>query len=197
MSTSATGGYLVQTETPLPGDLTFEQYIQQVFVGMLGVDGTQVRPKWQKNAAKFDPTPEDNTLMFGVTEVLPDANSFQKFDSEGNTVMQRHEEISILCSFYGELSKQRAIQLRDAFEISQNRDALREANMGLKSISPTTNVSELKGQVWFKRVDMTIVLKRQVDKTFSVLALVGVQGTIEGQKSNDQIENVPWNVSEP
>lgn len=202
MTTSATGGYLIQSQDSLPGNLTLEQYIQQIFVGMTGLSGTMVRPKWQKNAPTMEATPEDNFMTFGVTEVRPDANSYQETkEIEGEpgsvTRMQRHEELNILCSFYGVNARTNAALLRDGFEISQNRDALRAGKMGLKEVSPIFNIPELKGQVWFQRADMNIVLRRQVDKTFSVLALVGAAGTIEGQKSNDEIENVPWNVSEP
>ena len=202
MTTSATGGYLVQTADTLPGGLTLEQYLQEIFVGMTGMPGTQVRPKWQKNAPTMNATPEENFMTFGVTEVRPDANSYQEtkvIEGEPGSIthMQRHEELNILCSFYGTSARTNAALLRDGFEISQNRDALRAGKMGFKEVSFITNVNELKGQVWFQRADMNIVLRRQVDKSFSVLVLVGAEGTIQGQKSNNEIENVPWNVSEP
>lgn len=134
---------------------------------------------------------------FRVTTTTPDASAFHKVneDGEGST-LQRHVELSINCSFYGSECEKNAALLRDGFEISQNRDALRAANIGFKEIGEAVYVPELHGQVWFPRCDITFVLRRQVDKNFSVLSFESAGGTIEAQKSNDETENVQWNVSE-
>jgi hypothetical protein len=197
MTTSATGGYLVQTEVALPGGLSLTQYIQQVIVGITGLQGTLVRPKWQKNPPKVLPNPEDNYCAFRVTTRTPDASAFHKLNDNGNgSVLQRHVELAISCSFYGSDCEKNAALLSDGLEIAQNRDALKAANIGVKDIGVAIYVPELHGQVWYPRCDITIVLKRQIDKNFSVLSFTGSVGTIEGQKSNDETENVPWNVSE-
>lgn len=194
---SSTGGYLSQSESALPGGLTLIRTIQQIISGITGLAGTSVRPKWQKNPPKELPTPEDNWCAFGISSVLPDSNAYTEVTENGDgSKMQRHEELSIMCSFYGPNCLQNAGNLRDGFQISQNRDALRAANMGFKETSAAVYVPELHGQVWFPRCDVTLVVKRQVDKTFAVLSFEGAVGTIKGQLSNDEIENVPWNVSE-
>jgi hypothetical protein len=197
MTTSATGGYLVQTEVALPGGLTLIRYIQQVIVGMTSMSGTLVRPKWQKNPPKVLPDPEDNWCAFRVTTTKPDASAFHKIKDTGDgSVLQRHVELTVACSFYGSDCEKNAGNLRDGFEINQNRDALRAAKMGFKEIGEAVYVPELHGQLWFPRCDITFVLRRQVDKNFSVLSFEGAEGTIEAQKSNDETENVQWNVSE-
>lgn len=197
-NTSATGGYLVQTEQPLPGNITLVQYIQQVIVGITGMTNTTVRPKWQKNPPKVLPNPEDNWCAFGISINTPDANAFTQPDEDGSgSTLQRHEELSIDCSFYGSDAYKNANNLRDGFQIAQNRDALTAANMGFKETSPLTNIPELHGGVWFPRQDVTVVLRRQIIKTFEVLSFEGAQGSIKGLKDDNEIENVPWNVSAP
>jgi len=194
---SATGGYLIQTEVPLPGGLTLNQYLQQVIVGITGMTNTTVRPKWQKNPPKVLPNPEDNFCAFGVRIINPDANAFTKLDEDGEgSVLQRHEELNIECSFYGSDCVKNANNLRDGLQISQNREALTAANIGFKETSATNFVPEVHGQVWFPRCDITVVLKRQVDKTFEVLSFESSVGTITGLKNNDETENVPWDVVE-
>ena len=197
MTTSATGGYLIQTEVPLPGGLTLNQYIQQVIVGITGLAGTLVRPKWQKEPPKVLPNPEDNYCAFGIRIFNPDANAFTKLDEDGEgSVLQRHEELNIECSFYGSNCQKNAGNLRDGLQITQNREALTAANIGFKETSATNYVPELHGQVWYPRCDITVVLRRQIDKTFSVLSIESSAGTIIGNKNNDETENVPWDVEE-
>lgn len=197
MTTSATGGYLTQTEVPLPNDLTLTQFIQQMIVGMTGMNGTMVREKFQKNSVEQEATPEDVWCAFFVTETTPDANAYTEVIREGDmSKMQRHLELVVDCSFYGEGSKVFAEKLRDGFQIAQNRDVLTTGNMGFKEVSTIRSVPEKHGQVWFKRYDMNVVLRRQIDKTFAVLSFNSAGGTIKAEKDNQEIENVPWNVSE-
>lgn len=196
---SSTGGYLVQSESALPGGLTLLQYIQQVIVGLTGFAGNKVRPKWQKNPTKFDATPEDNFCTFGVITEEADYDAYTVVNEAGTfSTMKVREDVSVTCSFYGTDAQMNASKLRDAFKISQNRDKLREAQMNYIGVSAVAYVPEIHGQVWFPRADITIILTRTIDKNFAVLSLDGASGTIEGQKSNDETENVPWNVvSEP
>lgn len=196
-NTSATGGYLSQTETALPGGLSITQYLQKVIVGLTGLSGEMVRPKWQKNPPKMPPTPEINWCAFKVTEENPDANAFTEVASDGEgSTLQRHVELRLSCSFYGSLCMENASKLRDGFQIAQNRDALKEAKIGFKETSSSTFVPELFAQVWYDRCDITVILRRQVDKTFAVLSFEGASGTLHGLKDNNETENVPWNVSE-
>lgn len=194
-NTSATGGYLVQTEAPLPDNRTLSQFIQQVIVGMTGINGTKVREKFQKNMPEQEAAPEDIWCAFFVTETNADANSYHVTDADGEgSKMQRHLELVVDCSFYGEGSKAFAEKLRDGFQISQNREVLRSGNMGFKEVSTIRSVPEKHGQVWFKRYDMSVVLRRQINKTFAVLSFNSAGGTIKAEKDNQETENVPWNV---
>lgn len=196
-NTSATGGYLVPALPTYPGGLTLTQYIQQVIVGMTGFAGNLVRPKWQKQPPKVLPNPEDMWCSFGVTTVNPDANAFVKTAEDGeSSTLQRHVELNVAVSFYGENCVAYADLLRDAFQLAQNREALRAANMGFKESSESLYVPELHGQAWFPRCDITIVLRMQVDRQYSVLSFETASGTIEALKDNNQIEDVPWNVEE-
>jgi hypothetical protein len=196
-NTSATGGYLVPTLPTYPGGLTLTQYIQQVIVGMTGFAGTLVRPKWQKAPPKVLPNPEDKWCSFGLTTVNPDANAYVKTADNGeSSTLQRHVELVLSVSFYGDDCVAYANLFRDGFQLAQNREALRAANMGFKEASESLYVPELHGQAWFPRCDITVVLRAQVDRTYAVLSMESASGTIEALKDNNQIEDVPWNVEE-
>ncbi len=193
-NTSATGGYLLPTTTPLPGGKTLTQFLQGVIVGLTGLEGKLVRPKWQKEPPKQLPNPEDNWCAFAVIVTNPDANAYlQEVDNESR--LQRHEDLQLICSFYGSLSNENASILRDSFQITQNRDELTANNFGFTGVSSSTYVPELINNRWFPRTDITVTLKRRVDRRYAIEEFVSAAGTIEANTSNDETVNVPWNVT--
>lgn len=194
-NTSATGGYIVGVEASLPGNLTLVQFIQQFLVGVTGMVDTTVRPKWQKNPGKEPATTEDNWCAFGITETPTQLDSYVDVGADSST-LQAQEELLIDLSFYGPEAYKNAKKLRDGIKISQNRDVLRTGKIGFKDIGSIRNFPELKGGVWFQRSDVNLILVRQADSIFAVLPVVSAGGVVEGLKSNDETENVPWNVSE-
>lgn len=197
MTDSSTGGFLVPTEPNLPGGLTLVQFIQQSFVGMTGFDGADVRPKWQKNPPKQKPNPEDNYMTFGITTQSPNDMGYLKVAQDGESSdLSRYELLTVLCSFYGSDCQKNAGILRDSFQIKQNRDYLSTGNIKFKEAFDTTFIPELHGQAWFPRCDLTIILNRRIEKNYSILSMVSSSGDIEGQKSNDELENVSFNVEE-
>lgn len=194
---SATGGYILPTTPALPGGLTLDQFIQQAFVGMTGLNGKVVRPKWQVNMPKDKPLTSDNWLAFGISETLPDANAYteQKQDGTGQT-LQRHQGLSVLCSFYGPAALNNAQILRDAFQAPQNRDVLKTGFIDFTGCGSAIKVPEVHGGVWFMRVDMTVFLTQQINRDYTVLDFASSSGTIKGLKDNNELENVPFNVEE-
>lgn len=192
-NTSATGGYLSPTTTALPGGLTLQQFLQTVIVGITGLNTKLVRPKWQAEPPKQLPNPEDNWCAFRVISNNPDANAYlQEVNNEGR--LQRHDDLQLICSFYGSLSDENASILRDGFQLTQNRDALTSAQMGFTGTSPSTFVPEFINNRWFPRTDITILLKRRIDRTYAVLPFAGASGNIE-TVIKEKIVNVPWNVT--
>lgn len=193
-NTSASGGYLLPTTTPLPGDVTLTQFLQNVLVNLTGLTPSLVRSKWQYEPPKQLPNPQDNWMAFAVTINTPDANAYlQEVDGEGS--LQRHEDLQLICSFYGSLSNENASVLRDSFQITQNRDQLSTANIGFTGVSASTFVPEFINNRWFPRTDITVLLKRRVDRTYAVLDFASAKGITKANKANEDTIDVPWNVT--
>lgn len=193
VNTSATGGYLQPTgPAPLPGNLTFKEFIQQVFVGVSGLPGELVRPKWQINPPK-QPDVTTNWMAIGLTEGLQDTNAYTGVDSEGNNVFERNKDFQIQASFYGPNADDFADLVSDNFQIPQNLESLRLARMGFVNTSRSTHVPDLVNERWVDRYEMTFFFRRQILRSYQILTFLSVNGTLTAEMSGTT-KTVAWNT---
>lgn len=168
---SSTGGYLAPASSPAPAEgQALEDFLQQVIVGITGLAGDLVRPRWQ-------PTPPDmpksgtDWCAYGITGF--DADTYQ-VDVQGSSSddTQRHEVIELLTSFYGTDAQMYAALLRDGLQVAQNREAMQLVGMGLVDTGPITPAPSLVKERWLYRVDMTLRIKRMIQRSYPVLTLL-------------------------
>lgn len=194
-NTSATGGYLLPSSTtPLPGGLNLSQFIQTVLVGISGLTGTLVRPRWQINPPK-QPNIEVNWLAYAVLQYQPNDNAYVWIDEDENTVSQRHEELKIPCAFYGPDAAEYAGIVRDGFQIQQNLEALTLANMGYISTGQMIHVPDLVNERWVERIEMEVNLRREIQRVYPILPLVSARGTIHTVLGDDDY-SFEWQTPE-
>lgn len=194
---SATGGYLVPLSNEgFPGGLTLTQFIQSVLVGISGLPGKLVRPSWQVAPAN-NPAIEVSWIAFAISIITPDANAYVGMNPDGSETLQRQEELEIACSFYGPDAIDNAAELRDGFQIQQNLEALRLANMGFGYTNQANRIPDLLNERWVDRVVMSVFLRRQRQRTYPVLALLSARGTIHTELIRDDEEyDIPWSAEE-
>jgi hypothetical protein len=201
MPDSSTGGYLAPAvTTPPTEDVDLDTQLQAIVVGIAGLDGTLVRPRWQPVPPK-QPAPTVNWCAIGVVSTAPDDNSaiVHHPDGDGYDELQRHEQIDALASFYGPLAGTNAAIFRDGLWIAQNREVMLVQGFGLVSTDPALQVPELVNQAWIKRVDIHFRLNRIVSRTYQVLNLLSASGTIiteQGSVSGPQVSTEPWEAGE-
>lgn len=178
---SASGGYLRPPNSasipPIPRQLTLGQFLQTVIVGISGIDGTLVRPKWQINPPK-QPDIDQDWIGFGINVLTPDTYGFVGMDSSGATSTQRQEAIEVGLSIYGPNGLDVAGLIVDGFQIQQNLEALRSANMGFVETSPVRQVPDLVNERWINRVEMAIILRRQITRTYPIVSILSASGSV-------------------
>jgi hypothetical protein len=183
MPNSATGGYLQPASSaPFPGNLTFEQFIQQVFVGISGLPGDLVRDKWQPNPPK-QPDLYINWLAIGIQEEGADTFAYNSVDQNGNNQFMRMEAITVQCSFYGPDALKYGRLVRDGFQIGQNRETLQAAKMDFVSTSTMTRAPDLVNERWINRWEMSVFLRAEVLRVYPILDFVSAEGTLYAQGS--------------
>ncbi len=183
MTDSATGGYLIPSGTPPLEGQALLDFLQGVIVGITGLDGTMVRPVWQSEPPNM---PDAGTAWcaFRITTRPSDTFPVVKHNADGQGVdaLQRHEELHVLCSFYdlgsGAVADAHAAQLRDGLSIAQNREVLTLNNMGLAKTGDLVAVPVIVKTRWLYRVDLEVVIRRQIDRLYPVLNLTSAQGSV-------------------
>lgn len=194
--TSATGGYLTPTSTPPPMDDGLEDILQAVVVGITGLPGEMVRPRWQPSPPAM---PEIGTdwCAIGVMTVTPDNAPAVVHDGagDGSSTLRRHASLDVLASFYGPHAGHYAGLLSDGLYIAQNREAMMRDGLALIEVEPTRNASDYVSTQWRRRIDLPIRLRRRTDRAYPVLNLAGASGTIHydgGSNAGPLSTSVPF-----
>lgn len=178
MNTSATGGYLLpQAQPSVFGTQTFEEFLQQVFVGISGLSGNLVRPRWQPKPPT-QPDNDVNWLSIGLTEDDSDTNAYVGVDSNGNNQFMRMEALSVECMFYGPRSLEVGKIVRDGFQIRQNLETLQASNMNFVNTSRMVRTPDFVNELWIDRWAMTVYMRREILRVYPILTLLSGSGSL-------------------
>lgn len=189
-NTSATGGVLipsvfVDAAAPLYDDNLIDFY--QPFVSMItGLPGPMVRPRWQEVPPTLPP-PTTDWAAVGISEIDGDTFAYighQSFSTGSppvavqRDVLQRQEELQMICSFYGPNCQNNSALLRDGLSINQNREWMQLSKQGLIEVGRMTPSPERINNLWYRRWDVVVYIRRAVIRTYPVLDLLSAQGSV-------------------
>lgn len=188
-NTSATGGYL--TSTPILEDQALFDFMHDLITGITGMDPTLVRPRWQPEPPDL-PDFNVNWCAFGITEGETEPGTAYVVHQDSPQILdqlQRHETLDVFASFYGPNASSLAKTLRDGLQVAQNREILQLASMGLVSTGDVVTAPELIKERWLYRVDLSVKIRRQIVRTFTVLDLASASGTLNNEIFVEPIVN--------
>ncbi|WP_250512696.1 hypothetical protein [Caballeronia sp. INDeC2] len=174
---SSTGGYLAPVDAqPPPEDAALDAIFQQLVVGVTGLPGSLVRPRWQPVVPK-QPEANVNWCAIGVSDQTPDASPAIQHNpaGDGSDTYIRHEDIDVMCSFYGPGAKGFAQMLVDGLCIAQNIEQIKARGMAFVSTSLIRAAPDLVNEQWIRRYDLTLHFRRAVTRTYAVLNILSAQ----------------------
>lgn len=188
-NTSATGGYLTPSVTqPLPDGLTLDQFLHNMILGISGfTNATLVRPKFQVNPPKT-PALETDWIAFAVVRSTPDANAYVTSVTTGTSDLLRNEMLEIQMSFYGPNAQNNVELFRDGFQITQNLESLSAAKMGFTGFGDAIRGPDLVNERWRDRWETSLMIMRQVQRTYAILSFVAVDGTVSTVVQGNQVD---------
>jgi hypothetical protein len=180
MPDSSTAGYLQPVGTSPPEDADLDAIFQKLIVGITGLPGNMVRPRWQPTLPK-QPEPATNWCAIGVTDIEHDANSYEQHNpaGDGSDTFIRHEILSVLCSFYGVNALNYAAQARDGMYVAQNNSTLDQFEMGLVEVGSIRTAPELINQQWVRRFDLSMRIRRRIVRTYPILTILSADATAD------------------
>jgi hypothetical protein len=175
-NTSATGGFLRQSNTPL-SDVAFENVMHDAVVGILGIPPDLVRPRWQPKPPK-QPDVNTNWVAIGITTRTPIDYPEIKHSAGGSSRQTRWSSVEMLASIYGPNAPGLAEELRDGFYVDQNRDLMASVGIKLTEAGIVTRVPDLFNIQWINRADLPVRFAQAVDRNYEILDIASSQGTI-------------------
>lgn len=183
---STAAGYLQPVGGAPLEDSALDAIFQQMIVGLTGLPGNMVRPRWQPTVPK-QPEPNVNWCAVSVMDIEPDPNPYEQQNDDGSESFIRHEILPVLCSFYGPSAMSYAAQARDGIYVSQNNAMLDQHEMGLVEASRITPAPDLVNQQWVRRYDLTIRVRRRVVRTYQILDILSAQATVDSDPRTESI----------
>jgi hypothetical protein len=193
---SSTGGYLSPAASPAPLEgQALNRFLQGIVVGITGLPGNMVRPRWQAEPPNI-PAFGVDWAAIGIIDRKADTFASQIHSPTGNgsDTVYRQEILEVLCSFYGPDADQYASYLREGLSVSQNRETLQQNAFGLIDVGDVKTVPDFVKERWIYRVDVTIRFRRAIEYVYPVLNILSSGITLETDESS--YNNIPITVSQ-
>ena len=181
---SRTAGYLGPEQEPRsPVGDSWEDFLHDLFAGITGLDPTLVRPLWQPEPPNQPEFLIIDWLAFGVVSAELDFDPYVGHSPSGDgglgqDLLQEHEVDTIQCTFTGPHAERYASYLRRGLYIWQNRAVLRANAVGLVEVTAYQHMPEKITEQWINRVDLDVVLRREIRYNYAVRNVVRAISTV-------------------
>jgi hypothetical protein len=187
MVDSSTGGFLAPTTTLPIEDATLDSALQALVVGVVGLAGNLVRPRWQLVPVVM-PEATTDWCAIGVVDEDPEPNISMVHVAAGNgsSTSIDNDIISVLASFYGPNARGNAKLLRTGLMIAQNRETLLHQGLALMEIpGKSLFVPVIVNEQTYRRVDLPLRFRRRTQIGWAILNLLSLDGTLSTDTAGD------------
>ena len=180
---SSTGGYLSPgISADLEGQ-ALEDFLQTVVVGIVGLPGAMVRPRWQEDAPDAPPM-ETNWAAIGVNRRRNEPFAYVEHSPgysgvNPNDRVERPQELEVLVSFYGPASDMNAQQWTEGLQVALNREAMQQNGFALiETEDPIAAHEQMQDGRWRRRIDVNSRFRRTLTRTYPILNVESAQGVL-------------------
>ncbi len=191
---SSTGGYLQTSSALPPSDAALDAIFQQLVVGITGMVGSLVRPRYQLIPQQV-PEPTVDWCAIGVLDETPEQGAVNAFTvheggasgmDEGFSTTYENNDLNVLASFYGPNAMSNAAALRSGLGVSQNREQLYLQGIALVELPKRASKRpELINMQMQMRADLSLWFRRNIAEVWPIENLVAAQGTIVANNGVD------------
>ncbi|PWT77528.1 MAG: hypothetical protein C5B60_02525 [Chloroflexi bacterium] len=166
-----------------------QDFLQQWIAAVAHLDGTLVRPRWQPEPPTLPEFDVPCWAAAGITRQRPIGTYAwvgHKAEGDGYSELQRHEEIEVLASFYGNESDEYAGRMHSNVSVWQNIALLRLVGLAFVDCGEAVWAPELVKQKWFMRVDKRLTFRRIVWRRYPILTVLEAPGIIHSDPGGYQ-----------
>jgi hypothetical protein len=161
-------------------DIVLKQFLNTLVVGVTGLKGMLVRPRWQPEPPN-EPDFETDWAAIGVTRRTRDVFAFETgivVDDVAFSRVIRNQILETLASFYGPNCEQNGELFAMGLSESQNREGMFLNGFGLVEVGETLTVPALIKERWLYGVDVPFRMRRQQIYDYPSADLESANGTI-------------------
>lgn len=179
ISDSSTGGPLLPAPAPAPlEDDQLDDFIQAFVVGLTGMPGTLVFPRWQEEPPNI---PQDGVdwAAVGVMQRTGDTYAAEEHQSDGVTVVTRHETLDVHCTFYGPHCQKNGAEFRDNLGLGQNHEVLFNNGMGLVGVGQLEKNADLVKMRWLSTADVPFQIRRIIVRQYPIRDIASLDLTLQ------------------
>lgn len=186
---SSAAGYLRSDTAPLY-DKDLEDIFQRVVVGVTGLPGQLVRPRYQPDPPTMPGFDVDwASLGVAVQDDMWDA--FRVTNPDGSYTVEGQETILVTVSFSGPNHSAFARAWRDGLRIGQNRDDLTAQKIAFHSFAETAVLPALLKEQWVKRSEVRGTFHRWAVRHYPVLTIQAADADIFNEKFHTLVTVTP------
>jgi hypothetical protein len=203
VSDSSSGGPLPPLPPPAPAPLQGAELLQAIqgwIVGLTGMSGDLVRPRWQAEPPTI-PAADTAWAAVGIVRRISEAFPNVAHAAAGFDQVNRNETLECVASFYDLGYSGQADDLaslfRDGAAIAQNREALSDIGIFLADLGESLAVPVLTNERWLYRVDVPFSLRRTVSRQYAIDNVEEAAVTIEAEPSSGTAQTIPLTIVSP
>ncbi len=160
-------GYIRPDPHSLPVyDDGLEDILHDIFTGISGLPPQLVRPNWQPSPPA-QPGAIEDWMAFGPSAF--EITEYPVVQQVTSTTQQEsaHEDLPILCSFYGPHCGATMALFRAGLYISQNRILIKQQGLDFVGTARPIRIPDLVNAQWINRIDLLVQMRRKVVNTFA------------------------------